>query len=261
MRLSRKSLPVILIASGLILVAASKGKAQPSAAPTSKAPAIQSHTPTAGDHDDAGEGQPPQTAKSPFEAELVEALRAMVRQQQTARIEDQANEKRWWPPSPSWAIVYVTVIYVVVAIFTLLAVKRQADIADDSLHQVQRGRISLHGIECLLQDNVWFVRIRFKNLGNGPAFTTSISWGAFANGTGNMADAYKLGESLPGGEETRWWRLHMPADYPSSGKELIVQGQLSYTDGFQVDHVTAFRRAYRNGQFVPDGGEQYNYEK
>ncbi len=118
-------------------------------------------------------------------------------------------------------------------------------------------------MEVLLKEDVRFIRIRFKNIGNGPVFTKAISWGVFANGTGHAPDEYRLGESLPGGEETRWWRIHIPDDYTGldGGKELIVQGHLSYTDGFRTDHVTGFRRAYRNGQFEPDGGEQYNYEK
>jgi hypothetical protein len=77
--------------------------------------------------------------ESPFEPQILEALRAIVRQQQTARAEDQANEKRWWPPSPSWAIVYVTVVYVVVAIFQWRAIRRQANIANTSLIEARKA--------------------------------------------------------------------------------------------------------------------------
>ncbi len=127
----------ILIVSGLLLIAARDGKAQPSAT-TSKPPAVQSHKPTTDHNENINERYPPEVVK--WEIEILEALRAITHEQQTARRENQANEKRWWPPSPSWAIVYVTVGYVFVAILQWGVIRRQAD----TLRAIEDAWISIN---------------------------------------------------------------------------------------------------------------------
>jgi len=141
----------------------------------SKPPATQSHQTTADNHGNANEGHPPQMVQSPFEAALLEELRTIASQQETARREDEANEKRWWPPSPSWAIVYVTVVYVIVASFQWCAIRRQANIAEITLTETSRPWVSpfLQVIgNGLSYDNIGArvaVRGVFRNTGHSPA--------------------------------------------------------------------------------------------
>src|SRR5262245_17658256 len=55
-------------------------------------------------------GQPPQVVEMSPESAIVKALNAFVDEEQTRRRKEKANEERWWPPTASWAIVYVTVV-------------------------------------------------------------------------------------------------------------------------------------------------------
>ncbi|HEY9157885.1 hypothetical protein [Candidatus Binatus sp.] len=299
MRLSRKSFLPILIASGLILVAASNGKAQPSAAPPSKPPAVQSHKPTAGDRGDAGEGRPPQTLKSPFEAELLEALRAIARQQQTVRREDQAKEKRWWPPSPSWAIVYVTVIYVVatviyvaVAIFTLRAVKRQADIAEEIPSIIEAPHISVgmiahiveHGGVGGVPSGAPHIEYWFKNHGRTLAQITEICTLFEMHAVGALPEkpVYKPSRInpfhdrfvVPPNSETTHARcsggfsFHSEADFApirDSRATCIFYGYVKFRSIFprRPPRIYGFGHFYdpAYNSLNPIGGTEYNYDR
>jgi hypothetical protein len=174
MRSLPKSFLPILVALVLLLSVARSGQAQSGARLSSKPPALQSHKPTANHRNDVDERRPPQIVKSPFEAEIVEALRAITREQQTSRAEDQANEKRWWPPSPSWAIVYVTVIYVGVAIFQWFGIYRQANIAQRALVlgerpylRLSRSTLNIGNLNC---------DIAVTNDGRNFAFVVDSNW-------------------------------------------------------------------------------------
>jgi hypothetical protein len=155
---------LILIASALLLSAGKNAGAQsPSATAPSKPPTIQSHEPTPEAHSDVNKGNPPQVIESPFESEIAESLRAMEGIQKTARDEDKSNEQRWWPPSASWAVVYVTVAYVFVAIFQWRSIKRQADLADRS------AKISQ---EMLDKDRPVIIITEYELTGFGPPATS-----------------------------------------------------------------------------------------
>jgi hypothetical protein len=68
-----------------------------------------------------------------FEAAIVKALGSIMNGQESAHKQTEANEEWWrWPPSPSCAMVFVTLIYVGVALFQLGAISRQANIAEKS---------------------------------------------------------------------------------------------------------------------------------
>jgi hypothetical protein len=143
----------------------------------SKPPAVQSHKPTTDDRNNPDERHTPDCDESSFETGVLEALRAIESEQETARAQDQANEKRWWPPSPSWAIVYVTVIYVIVAIFQWTAIHRQANFAEQSLTVVERAYIDVQlkfeESKELVPDTV---RITIPNKGRTPAILTAYSY-------------------------------------------------------------------------------------
>jgi len=85
-----------------------------------------SHKLTTETVDHADQRHPPQLVQPAFQSQISEALHAIVNQQESARREDQASEKLW-PPSPSWAIVYVTIAYVIVAIFQWRALRKTVD--------------------------------------------------------------------------------------------------------------------------------------
>jgi hypothetical protein len=72
---------------------------------------------------------PPQLTYSPFEAALLNSLRDLHNQQETRYREQRTADAVWWPPPPSWAVVYVTIGYVVVAVLQWCAIRRQANIA------------------------------------------------------------------------------------------------------------------------------------
>jgi len=76
--------------------------------------------------------------ESRFETTLLDTLRAIEHDQQTAGTQDQADNSRWWPPSPSWAIVYVTVVYVIVAICQWSGIRRQATAAEAQASNLEK---------------------------------------------------------------------------------------------------------------------------
>jgi hypothetical protein len=145
----------------------------------SKPPTVQRPKPTPDNHHqvDEDEGHPPRLI-DPAQAEVIEALRVISRQQETARQQDQANEKRWWPPSPSWAIVYVTIAYVMIALFQLVAIHRQANIADRTLKLVERPYLGFRVTRVFWQEAVGMEHIRVRvnyslmNSGRTPARIT-----------------------------------------------------------------------------------------
>jgi hypothetical protein len=84
-------------------------------------------------HDRVDRRQPPQMVETTFEAAVVKALGSIINSQESAHKQTEANEEWWrWPPSPSCAIVFVTLMYVGVAYYQLRAIRRQADIAEKS---------------------------------------------------------------------------------------------------------------------------------
>ena len=82
---------------------------------------------------DVNQGNPPEVAQMPAQSEIAEALRAIKKQRESERREDSAREAWWWPPSASWAIVYATFLYALVATFQWGAISRQAKLAEKTL--------------------------------------------------------------------------------------------------------------------------------
>ncbi len=82
--------------------------------------------------------QPPRVIPAPSQSAIVKALNTLVEEEKARRNEQKADEKRWWPPSAGWAIVYVTIIYVFVAWFQLGAIRRQGKTSNDTLIAIDR---------------------------------------------------------------------------------------------------------------------------
>jgi len=186
-------LPVILIASVLLLSAASVHAQSSSANPAasiSPSKAIDHNAQTQNDHK-VDNRQPPQLPDSSVESAVIKALRAITDEREAARKQYQANDKRWWPPSPSWAIVYVTIAYVVIAFFQLrsighqadiaevsaAAAKKSADIAERSLSVSERPWISAQDWQLQKPedpDGILVLQFNLRNFGKSPAWITNL---------------------------------------------------------------------------------------
>lgn len=81
---------------------------------------------------------PPKIVQAPLEPAIAESLSALVEEMKASRREQRIIEKRWWPPSASWAIVYVTVLFMTVAAFQIRALVRQARIAAQTLAAIRK---------------------------------------------------------------------------------------------------------------------------
>jgi hypothetical protein len=117
---------------------------------------------------------PPEVINPRAQSEIGEALRAIEKDREAERREDKARETWWWPPSASWAIVYVTVIYVFVAGFQWAAIWRQANIAEQTLiagREPYLAATDLRIIKTLENNNVTTLGISYRltNYGPGPA--------------------------------------------------------------------------------------------
>jgi hypothetical protein len=99
----------------------------------SKPPAGESAQAQTETKQDIHQRNPPEMVNASAESEIVKALNAIKEQREAERREARANDRRWWPPSPSWAIVYVTFAYVFIAAFQWGAIRRQANIGDRTL--------------------------------------------------------------------------------------------------------------------------------
>jgi len=252
---------LILIPWAFLLSGGKAAAQSPSATAPSKPPAIQSLKTRADVHTDVAKGNPPRTLESPFETEIAEALRAIERQQEITRAEDQAREERWWPPSPSWAIVYVTVAYVIVAAFQWWSIKRQADIAERTLTEIERPWMMIIPASFKIYPETgttqtprqitfsWIVR----NVGRSPAWLTAGRAGAEKIRADELPPTpeypkpftYSLTPSPPdeeGREESA--RLNFtPAEYVAlcEGRlDFIVRGYISYRGLGNRLHETRF---------------------
>lgn len=175
---------------------------------TARSVNAQSPTPTTANHDSQAQnnqrienGHRPQVPDS-----FIEALRAITDEREDARKEDQANEKRWWPPSASWAIVYITIGYAFIAFFQLKSIDRQADISERALTRDKVPYVFVKephqpNSTSLFQDRRVDIRYTLKNYGNGPAFLRAIiGQTSISEGLGPIPHARPREPLLPVGD-------------------------------------------------------------
>lgn len=267
-------IPIVLV---LLLSGARNVKAQsPSRTST---PTLQGREPSPKTHGQIDHGQPPQIPESRFETTLLETLRTIEHDQQTARAQEQADNRRWWPPSPSWAAVYVTVVYVIVAIFQWSGIRRQADIADRSLKMAQRAAISILDVRF---DQHWKTTWDVKNTGKLPA--TEIGGGVLGQPSQRdrepprpTRESHQFTTSPFGDviapDEVRSRDFHLVRS-PQSPLALISAEQqreimagesnfvfaivVTYNDGFDENRTTWrwFRYDHEAQRFLPHGARQ-----
>lgn len=282
----RAYLAGILIVALSFLGNANDGKAQQA---PSKPPIAQSHKPTTDYRNDVQQGHPPQLIESPFEAEIVETLRAIVRQQQADRAEDEAKEARWWPPSPSWAIVYVTVAYVFVAIFQWSSIRRQANIAEKLPMIIEAPYVSIGMKPYVLQQggipngNPW-IEYWFKNNGRTQAQVIEYCVAFEICEIGEMPEKphYESGNAvlvrehfiIPASAETAHARCSGDFDFAHEAdfapirenrQMLFFYGYIRFCTVFksQPPRIFGFDYFYDPGfnSLTPVGGTEYNYDR
>src|SRR5271163_703187 len=127
MRWLRKSLLPILFLL-ILLFEGQNGAAKP----------VSGH-PAAQNNQQVNQGKPPQLIDPAFQATLIEALRSIISEGEA----DRRDQNSKWPPSPSWAIVYVTGVYVIIALLQLHSIGQQANIAERALTTAQRPYLRL----------------------------------------------------------------------------------------------------------------------
>jgi hypothetical protein len=120
----------ILIVLGLLLSGAS-----PSPKPSGKA---ESHQAIRQNHREVDQGYPPEMDYAAFESALTKALDAVEQRRESAEEKEDTKHESFWPLIPNNAIVYVTIGYILVGVFQLGAIWRQANIASRALTLTQR---------------------------------------------------------------------------------------------------------------------------
>ena len=174
---------LILIGSVLLLSGASESAEE---SKSINPPIAQNDKPKAQDNSEIRKRQPPQVVKTPAESMIVKALRALGDEEKARDEERKADDKRWWPPSATWAIVYVTIVYVIVAIFQWAAINEQA-ITTRELAYLEMPWINVKPIPVdplnwpftqttgAIPPFLITVKWHAKNMGRSPAFLTNLS--------------------------------------------------------------------------------------
>lgn len=80
----------------------------------------------------------------------------------------------WWR-RPEWVIIYVTVIYAAIAGWTLGAIKRQADLMEDTAQRQLRAYVCLvESSVKIAKDGIVVATLLFKNGGQTPAYNVGL---------------------------------------------------------------------------------------
>ncbi len=132
----------ILIASALLLSAANESAEEKAVQKSLTPPKTEMHKSKAEEHSSTGTQKAQDTEKSPPATKppiVVVAVPSDKTQTKTTE-EQQSTIQKWFNPStlPNWAIVLVTIAYVIVAIGQLTAIRRQAKFARRSLRAINR---------------------------------------------------------------------------------------------------------------------------
>jgi len=179
MKHSRLLSTSILIALGLLLAIVKSASAQQNK-PLPSSPNRQT---TPQNDDQVRKRGEPEIPNPSFQAQAIEALKAITDERKAAHDQAQADEHRWWPPTADWAVVYVTVFYALIALGQLRSIGRQADLTDSSI-QIAKAphRPYLWIKEITNSPNLEFTEdieaayasCKVMNLGSGPAFITEV---------------------------------------------------------------------------------------
>lgn len=125
--------------------------------------------------------QTPEAARTTaLEAEvsLETIIKDFIDSEKGRREQERADEKRWWPPTPSWAIVYATFFYILVAVGQLWAIYYQATIAKRTITHFERPWVRVDPKDPTLPDKELpfgtTIPWTATNVGKSPAFVTRL---------------------------------------------------------------------------------------
>jgi hypothetical protein len=173
---------VLLLVVFAILLSDSSESSEPK---LTNPPVAQNDKPKAKNDQKIDKPHPPQMVATPTESAILKALSGLIDEEKAKYEEQKADDKRWWPPSATWAVVYVTIAYVIVAICQWAAIRRQANIAERSITELERpwlivqpGHLDWPFKQGGVSANPPFVvTIRWSaiNTGRSPAFLTNLS--------------------------------------------------------------------------------------
>jgi hypothetical protein len=171
MKLSKPLSVLILIASALLLSGVSASFADPLQSPKTE------------QHESLTEKQTPkaesnQRRASPSPSEIHPETSRLVGESAAQKKQYTADHSRPEASIAEWIMVGITSLYVIVAFFTLRAIKRQADIAEEAITEIERPWMMVLPTDYEIQPSAGTVqtprsitfRWTVKNVGRSPAW-------------------------------------------------------------------------------------------
>ena len=184
-----------------------------------------------------------------------------------------------WPPTSGWAIVFITIAYVIVSFLQLCAIRRQATIAQQALTTAERAWVCV-GFErsYILGDGS--IDLCIFNTGKSVGHIKDIQLFGFDvvdkgtpipdNPTSVQPPGLGTWSIFPGENTIQRWNVRLdPTSIPyiiAETKLLRIHGFVQYTDIFGKGHATKFYRVWmedvgqNNGKFMipPDAAPGQN---
>jgi len=249
-------------------------------------PVAQKHQATSQKNKTINKTQPPKVGETPSESAIVKALNTLIEKEDIRYKQEKAEENRWWPITPSWAIVYVTIIYATIAFFQLRAIARQGDIAERNITHLERPWLIVKHHEL---DN-WGIYVDARN--PGAPFDVRVRWSAtnFGRSPAFLINVFVSLICMPfpiPSEQPNYERFRDFAEYPippndSHSSEswltitdedvkeikahkrcIVFYGLLKYNDPIAQGHTTRFcsywhmQNTNQPLTFVPVGPRSY----
>ena len=252
---------LILIASALLLSAAGENGAT-----TLKPPKTEQHESLTDKQTSEAQGY--ETNPGPTPSEQHPETSGLISKRTTQKEQDHADHPRPEATVAEWIMVGITSAYMIVAFFTLLAISRQADIAEEAITEIERPWIMVLPTSYDVQPSAGTVQtprvITFswtvKNVGRSPAWLTA-GRGMFEKGLAKDLPEvpdykeefkYALTPHPPNEEgfEERATLHFTPTEYVAlcEGRlDFNVRGCISYRGLGDRKHETRFCMALRRG--------------
>lgn len=171
-----------------------------------------------------------------------------------------------WPPSSGWAIVFVTIAYVIVAFAQWCAIHRQANISQKALTTSERAWIGFGFDRPYILGNDC-IDLQIFNSGKSVGHIKDIQlfgFEAVAKGE-RISDKPKpvqppgLGtwSIFPGESTPQRWDVRLePEDIPGIAEKtklLPIHGHIKYVDIFGNEHITKLYRVWMSDKGPMDG--------
>jgi hypothetical protein len=166
-----------------------------------------------------------------------------------------------WSLVAQYLIFLATVLYASIALWQLWAIRRQADISERSLTELQRAwlDVEIEDVQ-LIQDQPTTIRVLIRNTGRSPAFVKEIKAekpnidrflptpNIKVKPTGQMSTLFIVAAGQRTGHEPPVIPPLPPDifdELKTKMKFLTIYGWVFYDDIFDKRHVTRFYRSYK----------------